>query len=186
MMTATFLLALSNLLNSADSPQKSQDQKITSIGIYLDSPEYDQAAFALLEQAEDAMEQAFPGTPWEAIDSASPKVKSLPSPLPALAGLTSPKPDSQSIRLARSIGSTFSKSHILLIHRGGTRAEKDSSKTFSDRSSFSLVECPTGRTTFLQEIQSTGQRGKLSAESAWAKDAWSLFVKSWKARPSGK
>jgi len=186
MMTATALLAIANLLNSAESSKKSQDQKITSIGIYLDSPDYDQAAFALLEQAEEAMEQGFPGTPWEAIDSASPKIKTLPSPLPTLAGLTSPKPDSQSIRLAQAIGSTFSKSHILLIHRGGARAEKDSSKTFSDRSSFSLVECGTGHTTFLQEIQATGQRGKLSAESAWAKDAWDLFLKSWKARPSGK
>lgn len=185
-MTGIALLAISNLLNSADPAKKSQDQKINAIGIYLDSPNYDQAAFALLEQAEDAMEQAFPGMPWEAIDSASPKVKTLPSPLPVLAKLTAPKPDSHAILLARSIGSTFAKSHILLIHRGGTRAERDSSKSFSDRSSFSLVECSTGHTVFLQEFQATGQRGKLSAESAWAKDAWSLFLKSWKARPAEK
>ncbi|MEN9353046.1 MAG: hypothetical protein RL318_371 [Fibrobacterota bacterium] len=180
-------LAIASIIaSSAIYAENSQKEKISAIGIYLDSPDYDQSAFALLEQAEEVMESAFPSVPWEAIDSSSPKTKSLPAPLPVLGSLTLPTPDGQAKVLAKAIGTSFGKSHLLLIRRGGTRAQRDSSASFSDRSSFTLLECQTGKVIFRQDSQATGQRGKTSAETAWARGVWADFLKGWKSSAQSK
>ena len=185
-MITKFCILAAFFASSAISSEKVQKETIKSIGLYLDSPEYDQSAFALLEQAEESMEAAFPTIPWEAIDSASPKTKRLPAPLHVLGSLSSPAPDTSATQLLKAIGADFEKSHLLVIRRGGTRAERDSSASFQDRASFTLLNCATGKLILRQDIQSTGTRGKTSAETAWAKGAWKDFLKGWKSYTSAK
>jgi hypothetical protein len=172
---------------SANSSIGSRFDPITSIGIYLDAPGYDQTTFALLEQAEEPLEQAFPGTPWEAIDSTATKVRTLPFPLPVLGRLISTPSDSQAVRLAAAIGTAYSRSHLLVIRPGGAKPGRDSVARFEESAIFVLVECASGRTVFRRELKVGGQSGgRSSAQAAWAEEAWQRFVKAWKERPEGR
>lgn len=184
MITISLLLTAMNLLNSADSQVSNQDNKVTSIGIYLDVPEYDQSAFALMEQTEDAMQDAFPDIPWQTIDSTGTKARTLPAPLPLLGKLTQAKPDSQVHHMGKATAKAYGYSHLLLIQRGGTRAARDSSPEFGDAATFTLIEANDGRLLFQHNLRSVGRKAaKNSAEAAWAQSAWKGFVNAWKTKP---
>lgn len=183
MITATLLLATLKLMNSAEVQKNSQEKPITSIGIYLDVPEYDQSAFALMEQTEEAMQEAFPGISWQTIDSSGTKAQTLPAPLPILGKLTQTKPDSQAIRMGTATAKAYGYSHLLLIQRGGTRAVRDSSPEFGDAATFTLIEANHSAKQFQHSQQSVGRKAaKNSAEASWAQNAWKGFVSAWKTR----
>lgn len=183
MITIPLLFSVLNLVNSADSQAKSHDKQITSIGIYLDVPEYDQSAFALMEQTEEAMQEAFPGIPWQTIDSSGTKAQTLPASLPTLGKLTQTKPDSQALRMGLATSRTYGYSHLLLIQRGGTRAARDSSQEFGDAATFTLIEASHNQLQFQHSLRSVGRKAaKSSAEASWAQSAWKGFVSAWKTK----
>lgn len=184
MLIINSLITASLLLFSAENKPTSHPYKITSIGIYLDVPDYDQSAFALMEQAEEAMQEAFPGIPWQTIDSSSTKALTLPAALPLLGSLTQAKPDSQAIQLGLTASKAYGYSHLLLIQRGGTRAPRDSSAQFGDAATFTLLEASNSTAQFSHSLHSIGQRAaKNSAETAWAQGTWKGFVNAWKTKP---
>ncbi len=186
-MSLTSLLASAIILSfSAENASSGQKKPITSVGIYLDVPDYSQSAFALMEEAEDAMEEAFPGLAWLTIDSSDTKARKLPYALPALGRLAKNAPDSQAVTMGAATCKIYECSHLLLIQPGGHRAARDSSPEFADKASFTLIEASTGRPRFKHHLASNQgtKTSKLSAESAWAQNAWAGFVKAWKADTS--
>lgn len=184
MMTIPSLISTAILFFSAENSGKSQVSEITSVGIYLDVPDYDQSAFALMEKAEEAMEEAFPGISWQTVDSAGTKALSLPAPLPLLGQLTRTKPDSQALALGRAASRTYGYSHLLLIQRGGAKATRDSSPEFSDAATFTLLDATASAPLFRHTQRSVGRKAaKSSAEAAWAQDAWKGFVSAWRSKP---
>lgn len=164
--------------------ERSQEKTIKSIGMYLDQAEYDASAFALIEQAEDAMQGTFPGIPWQTIDSSDRKAAALPFPLSRLGDLTQAHPDSQALRMGRATCAAYGCSHLLLIHREVAGSARDSSPEFGSASTFALVDAETGKVVLKHAQRNKGQRGaKSSAETAWARNAWDAFAKAWKTRP---
>ncbi len=149
------------------------------LGLMLDVPAYDQAGFALLEQGGDALEELFPGSTWESLDSSLPAAI-RPGRQDSLASLG----DTGADRAARAtaLGRELDRTHILVLRRGGTRAEHDSSTSFQDSVSFTLWETSSGSLLLHQSFRLKAGRSKLSAESEWAREAWKRFAKAVKAK----
>jgi hypothetical protein len=151
--------------------------KSSSIGLVLDVAEYDQAGFALMEQGGDALEQLFPEVPWEVLDSSMPNL--TPGRLDSLTSLGDTA-DGSALK-AKALGSELGKSHILVVRRGGKKALRDSAAQFDDSIGFTLWDASKGTLLLKQEFHTKGDKGKLSAESQWAKDAWERFKGAVKA-----
>ena len=153
--------------------------KESSLGLVLDVAEYDQAGFALMEQGGEALEQLFPDVPWEVLDSSMPNL-SAPGRLDSLTSLADTA--TNAALKAKTLGGELGKTHVLVVRRGGKKAQRDSAAQFDDSIGFTLWDASNGQLLLKQEFHTKGNKGELSAESQWAKDAWKRFGDAVKAR----
>jgi len=151
------------------------------LGVYLDVPEADQVSFALMEEGGDALEALFPQSAWSLIDSTPITVGKLGGlGFAALGRLgDTAGPDEAARReQATTLGKRLGFTHILVLRKGGFKAGRDSVAAFSDQAVFTLRETATGTGLLHEQGSFSAARGKRSAESQWAKDAWGRFSKS--------
>ena len=151
------------------------------LGVYLDVPEADQASFALMEEGGDALEALFPQAAWALIDSTPTTIKRLGGlGFAALGRLGDTAGSDEAARReqATALGKRLGFTHILVLRKGGFKAGRDSIAAFSDQAVFTLRETATGTGVLREQGSFSAARGKHSAESQWAKDAWGRFSKS--------